>query len=215
MVDKKLLIFGGIGVGVIAIIAVIGIITLIAVGCFAIGAMNVNEKNTVITSWNSLAESQKSFDSKAAQTLTLFSDHFNTYQSIITQSSPNYDLLKSNFETDSSNFGSWDSYLDDLNSAITDYSGKSTSLTGDSKLYASDALSNMRTYHTEMQKAQLDYIAFCNDMVSYIDSAQRGSPDQSMLQMANSKKDDANLAIQNAAAASNQAMDSIKRLQAS
>jgi len=186
---------------------------LLLSGCM--GSTNVQDKNTAITSWNKWADAQQSFDSKATQTLTLYVDHLNTYQSVITESSPDYNILITNFGTDKNNFQNWDSYLSDLNTATTDFSGDSASLTGDSKTYADEMLTNMRTYHTEMQNAQIDYIASCDDLISYMDSAQRGSPDATMLQASNSKKDDANTAVQNAAAATNQAMDSMKRLQSS
>ncbi|HMK48393.1 MAG TPA: hypothetical protein VK436_17355 [Methanocella sp.] len=130
---------------VIAIIAVIGVVIIIGLGIFILGASNVQQKNTAVTSWNKWIESERNFTAEESQTMTLYNDHVNTYQSVSGQSS-SLDVLKSNFETDRSNFRSWDSALNELNSATSDFSASIASLTGDEKQYADDALTNMRTF---------------------------------------------------------------------
>lgn len=197
---------------IISLISVVSIALIVLISSGCCGVMNVQNTNKAIDSWNAWTDTQKSYDSEASRTLTLMGEHFSVYQSEVVKSSPNYDLLKRNYETDQNNIQNWNSYLSNLNTATTDFSTQSASLTGDSKQYADDTLRNMRTYHTEMQKAQSDYLAYCGNMISYIDSAQRGYPDSALLQAANNKKDSANSALQNAVAAANQANDSMKRL---
>jgi hypothetical protein len=155
---------------------------------------------------------QTGLNSKATDTMTLMGEHLNTYINESNQISPNYDLLISNYQTDKNNLQAWDQDLSNLNTAIEDFSSNTTDLTGSSRSDADKAVTNMRTYYSNMQNAKTAYIAYCDNMSNYLKSAKNGNPDSSLLQAGNSKKDEGITDIQNAFAAMNQATDSMKSL---
>ncbi|KUG19564.1 hypothetical protein ASZ90_010694 [hydrocarbon metagenome] len=174
----------------------------------------VNEEvRTSIDAWNEIVDVQHRLDDEAADSIRILNSHTDYHNQVINSRYPNYQPIRRNIATDISNLDKWDRHLEDLSRAISRFAGATTHLRGDAKRYADDALTNMRAYHSEMQSAQRSYQSELNYYDLYIQTCQRGYPDDSLLHSSHNDMNRGNAAVEKAYTHIDRAEDSISRLE--
>lgn len=174
----------------------------------------INEDvRTSIDAWNDCVDVQHGLYNEADKWLKTSNTHttFNDLQ--LSFRNPNYQMIRENIASDLKNLDKWNRHLQDLNREISKFAGATASLRGDEKRYADDALTNIRAYHNEMDSAKRAYQSALQYYDHYMQSCQRGYPDDSYYNSYQNALTKANDAVERADSHLSRADDSMARLE--
>jgi len=166
-----------------------------------------------IDEWNAVVDIQEEFDAQAYNDIESLGNHLDDYNSEIGKTYPNYNQLIRNFQSDRSKIAAWDSYLSQMDVRLNSFARVTAGYSGNEKQYADEMLSGLRDYYNHMSSAELGYIKFCDDMVLYLETCRNGYPEDSLINSANSAKDEAYKNTDLAYARLSSAQDSATRME--